>query len=450
MLEGKEVKVKNFFIPNLSSEKKRKLQEAAVAFCDMNIDDVDGIVIDEESIAKAMQVLGAHIESETITSYDGVVRVALSFPDGSSTPAAHTVSFASWNGRGQDAFKKLLAERLLPAVKTDIVVDVPHQNTKSPVTDGKFYIHIWSSPAGNTGATPPEKMWGIKVDCQDSAFQPSGQGIAIYEDGGWPVAELVGGNNLYIHHDACNNGTENEVKIFCKLFEEVIAELTLSPKEKKQREKRLAEERQIKSRQQYVSECTKRFETTVSETKKNIETGKKDVDTLQQNLIKRIREAQGYERKLEQIEATRPDHLNKYGQEYDKLLQVAKVKDVRVADGVVKVFTDTLFCVDPRTKKNHEIGAFRIEIYTNGANNGVRWFNLTRRVEGYKSGMQAPHVFPAGNACMGNTQEIFPELIANYEFAAVAMVAIQFVESVNTDDAAGKYINNWPLAEGQK
>ena len=293
-------------------------------------------------------------------------------------------------------------------------------------------------------------MWNIKVDCRDEAFPSTGQGDSINDPmTGYEVAELIG-KNLYVHHDLCHHGRENEFKIFRRLLEEVVIEMTMSLKEKKKREKRLTEDRRIKSRQEYVSECTKRFEKTISETKKKIEYGKNDVRKLQMDLVKRIREVHGAEKKLAQLEATRLTHLEKYGQEFDKLLQVNKVMDVQVSDGVIKVFTDTLFCTDPRSKKLHEIGKFRIEIYTNGANHGVRWFNLTRRIDGYKEGMHAPHIFPKGNACMGNTQEIFPELIANYEFAAVAMVAIQFVESVNTDDDAGCYIDNWPLAEDQE
>jgi hypothetical protein len=147
--------------------------------------------------------------------------------------------------------------------------------------------------------------------------------------------------------------------------------------------------------------------------------------------------------------AAKGGELAKYGQEYDKLLVIPKVRDVQVAPGVVKVFTDTLYCVDPRSGKRHEIGAFRIEIYRDGQNGGVRWFNLTRRIDAYRDDMYAPHVFSDGKACLGNTQDIFPELIGNYEFAAAAMVAIQFVESVNVDDSAGKYVNRWPEAPAE-
>ena len=123
------------------------------------------------------------------------------------------------------------------------------------------------------------------------------------------------------------------------------------------------------------------------------------------------------------------------------------VTNIEVDDKKIKVFTDTLYCTDPRTDILHEIGEFRIEISFNGKEDCVRWFNLTRDINGNMPDMQAPHVFKNGKACLGNAAEIFPELIANFEFAAVALVAIQFIESVNTDDSAGKHIDSWPIAK---
>lgn len=208
----------------------------------------------------------------------------------------------------------------------------------------------------------------------------------------------------------------------------------------------VVEEARKKAKEAYVTECSKRFTKTVEGTKKAIETGEDKVRKLTEDLVRTQRELNGSRRKLEQLETCKGGELEKYAKEFDKFLTIPKVKNVEAGDGVVKVFTDTLYCVDPRTKVRHEIGAFRIEIYTNGANNGVRWFNLTRRVDGHSDKMHAPHVFSEGNACFGNTAESFAELIGSYEFAACAMLAIQFVESVNVDDTAGRHIDKWPVA----
>lgn len=208
------------------------------------------------------------------------------------------------------------------------------------------------------------------------------------------------------------------------------------------------EAERIRSRAAYVTECAKRFEKTVTGTKKAITDGYAAIAKLQDDLVKKIREVKGCERKLEQLETCKPAEAEKYGQEFDKLLQVPKVKRVEAKEGKVIVYTDVLFCADPRTGKRHEIGAFRIEL---SVDSGMpRWFNLTRKVRGYRANQMAPHIWEDGTACLGNTAEVFPELMGSYEFAAAAMVAIQFVESVNTDDAAGKNVSNWPEAPAEE
>ena len=227
------------------------------------------------------------------------------------------------------------------------------------------------------------------------------------------------------------------LQLLFKVSPEELAEIALHEEEEEFRQ----------SRKRYTSECSARFEKTLRSTQEKISSGAEKISDLQKTLVRSIREVSGAERKLAQMETCRNGELDKYGQEFDKLLAVPGICNVKVTDGVIKVFSDTLYCVDPRSGSKHEIGAFRIEIYTNGANDGVRWFNLSHRINGYKEKMHAPHVFPKGNACLGNTAEIFPELIANYEFAAVAMVAIQFIESINVDDDAGKHIHRWPLAD---
>lgn len=442
--------MKNYFLPGLSPGQKEKLQNAAVPFWDF-VDEhgASGIVVEETDMAKVTETLSAIIDREEATMFEGIVRATLRFSSATPAPTPrHTVTVADWNGRQKEKFVKAAEEILLPIVGKDIVLSVPHQKTRRPEKDGRFWIYIWSSPEGvGERKNPPEKIFGISVDCRDWGFLPSGQGVAIVDpETNWAVGEIVG-ENLYIHYDICEVGTPRELEIFRRLLEEVVIEMTTSFEEKADRQRGLAEERRQRSRQEYIRECSRRFEKTVEGTKKAITDGHEKIHRLQEELVRAIRETSGSERKLVQLESCRGGEEEKYLQEYEKLLQVSKVVDVHVGDGVVKVFTDTLYCTDPRTSKIHEIGKFRIEINTSGSNSGVRWFNLTRQVDGYERGMHAPHVFPTGKACLGNTQEIFPELIANFEFAAAAMVAIQFVESVNTDDGAGKYVHKWPVAE---
>jgi len=437
--------MKNYFLVDVDKE---ILQEAGVVFCKMEIDDQVGVVIDDGNISRALEILQAEVVAEHHTSYEGIVRVELQDirSDVEAEPDFR-VKVESWNGKQSEEFAQITEQVLLPVVRKDVFLHVPHKRTRLPV-DSNFHIWIWSAASDSASIKPPAEMWEVKVDCRDPGFTPSGQGIEICDDSGWPVAEIVGGNNLYIFHDICHHGGDSELAIYRRLLEEVVAELTLTPEEKAKRQRKLKEEKRRRSRELYIQECSKRFRKTLEGTREKISEGECEIEELQKRLVRKIREVNGARRKLEQLQSCQGGELEKYGKEFDKLLEVPKVRDVQVVSGVIKVFTDTLYCTDSRTKRIHEIGRFRIEIYTDGANNGVRWFNLTRKVyeNGFNEKCNAPHVNGAGKACWGNTAEIFAELIANYEFAAVAMVAIQFVETVNVEDSAGKCIDRWPLA----
>lgn len=447
--------MKNYFLPRVTAADMEKLQRSAVDFCQFIIDPDDGVVVDEENLPRALEILGAEIETETATSLEGIVAVSLRQTQPVVRPAPKPttsvkVGSGGWNGRNEGGFIEAVQEILLPVTDRNVILHVPHGDEKAPASDGQFHIWIWSTPDGRS-THAPEKIWDMKVDCPDGVTpSKSVQGIPIVDAAtNWMVGELVGDSNLYIHHDLCHQGTDRELAIFRRLLEEVVLELSGTPEDKAERQRKLAEAQRKASREAYIKECSSRFEKTLKGTREAIKTGHADVARIQQELVRRIRETAGSERKLEQLEAARGGELDKYGVEFDKLLVVPKVRDVQVADGVVKVFTDTLYCTDPRDKVVREIGKFRIEIFRDGGNRCVRWYNLDRKVDGYESGMNAPHVFNDGHACLGNTQEIFPELIANYEFAAAAMVAIQFVESVNVDDSAGKHVKKWPEAPAE-
>ncbi len=137
----------------------------------------------------------------------------------------------------------------------------------------------------------------------------------------------------------------------------------------------------------------------------------------------------------------------RFADEYDRLIAVDKVKAVRVTNGALLVFTHPLIATNPKDGRRHQLGEYMIVIRTDGVDDGVRWFNSTRRVRTVQPGMNAPRVYPDGTACIDEIKETLLELIAQFEFATVAELAIQFVETV-AEDELSKFIDKWPLAKG--
>ncbi|MDP1690149.1 MAG: hypothetical protein Q8L52_03040 [bacterium] len=337
--------------------------------------------------------------------------------------------------------------------KQILIYDYYGKEEKSdPVTDGRVHIRIWSSAEelSADGYTQPTLFGApLKWDDRKKIIKPSGNGgVLLTDDEGNQVGKVMG-DTIYIHYPLTDSYAnlkwdgKGPEALFRRILEEVVYQKTATEKQKAARARAIAEKYRARSREMYVVACNGRSDRMLIQSRKIIDKNPGKVREYQQAIVKLIHESQDAERALRQIEGSRAEAATAYAQEFDRLFEVPKIRNVQVNDSVVKVFTDTLYCVDPRTEKRHEIGAFLIEMNLDGT---IHWFNLSRKVDGYERGMHAPHIFANGTACLGNMAEVIPELVANYEFAALAMVCIQFVESVNVDDAGGKYINKWPVA----
>jgi hypothetical protein len=135
------------------------------------------------------------------------------------------------------------------------------------------------------------------------------------------------------------------------------------------------------------------------------------------------------------------------GAEFDQMLTVRKVLDVKVTDTSMTATTDLIYCVDPRTRKTHEIGAFEIT-FPFDSTKDIRWKNLTRLVNSDEENFNATHVNAKGHACLGTVKDVFPKLLANREYSTALQLAIAFLESVDTADRWGTHIHKWPVVYG--
>jgi hypothetical protein len=133
-----------------------------------------------------------------------------------------------------------------------------------------------------------------------------------------------------------------------------------------------------------------------------------------------------------------------YMADFDAILKLNKITDVKVIDNTLHVYTTILNCVDDRTGKMHELGNYFITICLSTGN--IRFKNLSRTVQSFDSqAMQAPHVFADGHPCWGNIEETVTDLVGKLQLSALITLLLEFLQSANTKDPAGKGINLWPL-----
>lgn len=186
------------------------------------------------------------------------------------------------------------------------------------------------------------------------------------------------------------------------------------------------------SRKKYLKICKSDRTANASFLSKKLEKLQSEIQKYKTAMIKKIREAEAIRRKLN---TGRRNSTQNDAENFNAILKMKKVAGISVVGRDVVVHTKTIYCMD------RIIGEFDIVI----ENDDIRFFNQTRRVDGYENSMNHPHVWCNGEACLGNISPSFVELLSVRDYPALVMLSIQFLEHVNVYDTAGRYINCWPL-----
>lgn len=353
--------------------------------------------------------------------------------------------FDSFNGMNKEAFKQIIADVFAPYTSyTCIDMRAVHDTVRTSSAYGVFYIYINAAPTGSNDVTLPAVIFDVPIATRTKAYECSWSGLPIVDPRtGYIVGELVE-NNLYIHHNIAELGTQEEQLLFRRILEKTLNLLSMNITQKASYLEAMQTHRYSADRVKYIQHCAKRVKQESASVSGSLTTAKREVNMLQEQLIKKIREAQALEQRSQSFtDATQSDEI--FGKEFDKLRNMKEVIKIEVGVNAIYVFTRILYCKHPNTRNTHEIGAFKITIPTTSSGS-VKWENLTRRVSGHKDNQMAPHIWADGSACLGNVDKTFPQLIAQYEFSTVALLAIKFVESVNITDGAGKHLDKWPIA----
>lgn len=118
-----------------------------------------------------------------------------------------------------------------------------------------------------------------------------------------------------------------------------------------------------------------------------------------------------------------------------------RISDVQIRDNQIKIFVPNVIATD-KNDHHYYIGnmAARIDMATST----VKFEGDNPRQSYWSPNDPHPHVDGrSGDACLGNVSSTIAELSSANEIYALALVAIDFMENVNIDDAAGRRVRNW-------
>lgn len=345
--------------------------------------------------------------------------------------------------------RQVTAEILMPVINRDIVVTGRTGATYAPTpSPEQFQIRFWSAPDGRVIVDNPPTAWGIPVKAPNGSFVPSGIGISIVDpETCWAAAELLD-DYLYILHDLSYYPGKDGERILRKIYEETVKVWQLTPDERAARVEAGKAAKREAARQTYLRKCMEGHTDLVRNQEVRVKNGRQAVEKVRRQLTEQIRKTMSDELLLNAMRKI-DDSRAFYEREYDNLFAIDEVADVQMDNGALHIYTNTIYCTDPRDQKVHELGKYRIEIHLDG---NIRWFNLAGAKRGHLgNSFQAPHVRENGEGCLGEMTHVFPELIARYELSVAAQLAIAFLQNVNVTDPNEQWgpanILSWPVVE---
>lgn len=388
------------------------------------------------------------------------------------------VSIESWRDadEGQARFIKAVREILLPAIKKDAIIHVPHESKARLIRDGRFHIFIWSTIPENSASrvSPPEKIFGLTVDCMGGAFQPSGtaDGVVITDGhSDYAVAELFE-SNLFIHHHICCKGETREAEMFKRLLKVVVKELSITPAERAEQKKRLlleieqrdaAEEASERARLApisqaarplYIAACADRFPAIIKEMTKTFQETNDLVGKLSIQLIFAIKNNRHAQSTLKLLTALLDEEQRAHNEEFSKILALPGVLGVFMEGNQFKLYTDVI-------RITHEdvtrvLGQFLINIWIHSEHLDIFFKNLSNcgRGPGAKppEGFDAdpvlnwhhPYVDKFGRAKLGQLEMELPQFLGKNDYFSVVKLILQFLRTVDPSDYAGRGLKFWP------
>jgi hypothetical protein len=132
----------------------------------------------------------------------------------------------------------------------------------------------------------------------------------------------------------------------------------------------------------------------------------------------------------------------------DNIVAHPKVKELFIRDGKFSIETNPIYAYHDVTGDRYYIGNMKIEL--DPEHTSVKFYGDNPRKSYWTERDPHPHVNGrSGEACLGNISGTIAELCSQMEMYALTMVCIDFLESVNTSDPAGKNIMNWDRVDDE-
>lgn len=290
-------------------------------------------------------------------------------------------------------------------------------------------------------------LFGMSTTTADRVPVPKDSFEIIMDNDGRSICTMHHSKNVFfIPIDICHDDNSTSRKIFKKIIDLIDYNIHFDASaELKKRKEELEKNKEI-ARGKFVNtimNSSKSISRSLGGEASAVQT---DITRLKMELTKKIERLEDIAKELLLIKSGDLEK-EKINTMYDILYKNEKIHFIETEGNIIKVITKKLYFMDERTRIKHYAGVFSIKLDMNMSTGGKpEIINLHFKIDGHSSGMQAPHIFPGGAPCMGNLEKQLPFFLTAYEIDMAVGLLINFIESINQSDGAGKLGYRWPIA----
>lgn len=423
--------------------------------------EANGYIIDDViHISICPDLLRNNNDMETTVHIAILNRIRATFTNGWKTLAPKcTVGTPGWTGSRSTAYKDVISEEVLPYVSSNIIFyKDASSNTLMNGSDLVIYSgQNFSENGCNKRVTGPETIFGE----DSSTWLGSSTKIRAYYGMGLPIADpetgfIFGeylGNTLYMFVNINGSGNKGELDFLRNFLRRFVEVMLLSGDDRIELMKK-AREVNAPSDEELDKAVTLSMNRVLGDIEDRQRTSDDKVREMEAKYLSAIQEQEAIKAVMSIMQQPAELRRGKIIKELAMINDQNKVDISYISGTFLIVLTHSLAAEDDRTGKMHDIGRFMISVPMTELSNsdrrtmfGIRFTNMTRKVDAYENKMNAPHVYAAGHACLGSIQTALPQLAGQSEFATLITLCIEFLSSANTEDPAGRHINDWPLVE---
>lgn len=405
------------------------LNTRTIVFAGHTYNDCVMYLFDEVMYNRVLDELNLVSVSVENTNIEGLKQVTLQRKSGSVAPSEPESTLYSNVNHGLDlsSLEEKIGRKIL-------IHRIPRSYVIEPVNDLDYHVWLFATPVKTNKANEAKRsIFGKRWSREDYPLVPSDKSQIITDFEDKPVAEYLD-NNLYVYYNLkyLDDGDNDAEVLKLIIVKAIYGDEDFA--------KFIREENFRTKKKEFTDFCAKMEYRRKESIKSRVEELRNEIADFSEKFVNASRELRIVERDLVNYENLVNGALPEYEREFARVRNISKVLSFELGDQQIVVTTVPLTCVDPRNDKVHAMGSYRITIRLNNRF-GIRFENLTRQV----GGKPHPHSDGDGAPCLGNFNEVLPQLVMQNQFATIIIMAIKFLESVNTDDAWGDRIKDWPV-----